>query len=213
MQFRIIILVLIASMLKSTLNINVSNDLSIFQISYYIFSESIIGLVIGLSVKYYIAAISFMTTAIFSLIGFNPQFQPAILDDEMESTFTAIINNTFLLLIMLFDFHRKIIFSLSDSYRIMPIGVTPSFEIISNDLIDTLNDSFLFVFNISGPFFIYAIIMNVFSALINKIIPSLPIYFVATPFILSGGLIIAYFNFPIFLSSITDNFFDIRFLK
>ena len=125
---------------------------------------------------------------------------PSIIESDMEPALGSMMSFAALLVIFAMDFHHDVIRALVDSYAVVPVGATLSFGAIASDLIGVLSDSFLIIFRLGSPFLAYALIANLFVALLNKLTPNLQLYFVATPAVLFGGLIVAYFVLPAFLS-------------
>lgn len=165
-----------------------------------LFFETIVGAVLGLSVRYYIVAVSFIVTAASSVIGYNSLVAPSIIEGDMEPALASLMSFAALLAIFAMDFHHDVIMALVGSYRIVPVGASIAFDAIASDLTGVLSDSFLILFRLGSPFIAYALIANLFVALLNKLTPNLQLYFVATPAVLFGGLIVAYFVLPAFLS-------------
>ncbi len=174
-----------------------------------LFIETVIGAVMGLTVRYYVLAVSFMVSAASSAIGYSSLIAPSIIESDMEAALGSIMSMATLLAIFAMDFHHDVIRALVSSYRIIPAGAALSFGAIATDLTRVLSDSFLIVFRLGSPFLAYSLVANLFVALLNKLIPNLPLYFVATPAILIGGLAIAYFALPAFLSFVGQGLQDV----
>ena len=49
-----------------------------------------------------------------------------------------------------------------------------------------------FLVNLFTRFLIYAIAINFVSGVVNKLTPQIPVYFVATPFLIGGGAVLLY---------------------
>jgi flagellar biosynthesis protein FliR len=62
-----------------------------------------------------------------------------------------------------------------------------------NQLVDQIAAAFVLALRISSPFILYSVIVNLAVGLTNKLTPQIPVYFLATPFIMLGGLFIMYF--------------------
>ena len=170
------------------------------ELSKLLFTETTIGAMLGLSVRIYLLAISFTATALSTMIGFNALAAPSALDGELEPALATIISFAALLVMFAMDFHHNVIAALINSYQLAPTGAPVSFSALASDLTRVLSDSFLIVFRLGSPFIAYALIANLFIALLNKLTPALQLYFIASPGILLGGLLLAYFVFPLFLS-------------
>lgn len=176
-----------------------SGSQTIWSLGRLLVSETIVGSMLGIGVRYYMLSISFMMNAASSAIGFNSQFAPAVFDNDMEPALASIISSATLLALFSMDFHHAIIRALVDSFALVPIGSKLEFSAIASNITSSLRDSFLIVFRISSPFLAYALIVNIFIAILNKIVPNLPIYFVLTPLVLIGGLFLFYNLFPVII--------------
>lgn len=177
-----------------------SSELPPAELARLLFVETIIGALLGLSARIYIAAISFAASALSSMIGYTSLVAPSALDGELEPPLATIISFAALLMIFMMDFHHDVIIAIVESYRTVPPGTPIAFNAVAEDFTRILNDSFLIVFRLATPFIAYAIMANLFVALLNRLTPALQLYFVATPAILLGGLLLAYFVLPAFLS-------------
>jgi flagellar biosynthetic protein FliR len=61
-----------------------------------------------------------------------------------------------------------------------------------NQLASRLTDAFVLTLRITSPFIVYSIVVNFSVGLINKLTPSIAVYFVSVPFVLIGGLLLLY---------------------
>jgi len=165
-----------------------------------IFAETVKGAFIGLVVRFYMLALSFIISAASTAIGFNAPFGVSVIEPDVDSALGALVALTALVMIFALDFHHDVVRALIDSYGILPVGeALPSATVLA-DLTRTLSDSFFIVLRLGSPFIAYALLANLFVALLNKLTPSLPVYFITTPVIIIGGLILAYFILPAMLS-------------
>ncbi len=59
---------------------------------------------------------------------------------------------------------------------------------------DALQSTFILSLQISSPFIIYALIINLMVGIANKLVPQIPVYFISMPFVLAGALLLLYFT-------------------
>lgn len=201
-QIRILFVLALTASLMSFLPINLQDTaaMSPAGMMQILFFETVIGAVLGLSVRFYMLAVSFVATAASSVIGFNTLVAPSIIESDMEPTLASLISFAALLAIFAADFHHDVIIALIGSYQLVPVGASLVFDAVAADLPGILTDSFLILLRLSSPFIAYSLIANLFIALLNKLAPNLQLYFIASPAILLGGLIVAYLVLPAFLS-------------
>ena len=102
------------------------------------------------------------------------------------------------------DLHMVVIKGLLTSYQIIPVSLTPKPQSALIDYRDALSQSFLTTLRIASPFIIYAILVNISVGLINKLTPSIPVYFISMPFVMLGGLLLLYYLMPEILTFLTS---------
>lgn len=191
--------------LLQTANVNQSPVLA-----RLIVSETLIGLFIGLAVRFYLLALGFMATALGTVIGYGNLMGPGFEETEPQAAIGTLLTMSAVLLLFIFDFHHAVIRSLIASYSVVP--VTGSFEIETYlmNLTGTLKESFLLVLRLGSPFIAYALIINLMIGILNKLTPQIPIYFISLPFVIAGGILLLYFAVPSFLTLFVEGFMEFR---
>lgn len=169
-------------------------------------SELMIGALIGVMARLYMMALSFIGTAMATLIGYGGMAGMGIEENEAQPALASIISFSALLLLFVFDFHHEIIKALVASYRVAPLDVFFNPQAALVDITDTLSESFLLVLRLGSPFIAYAILVNLTIGFVNKLVPQIPVYFISLPFVIAGGLIIFYFAIGTLLSLFADGF-------
>jgi flagellar biosynthesis protein FliR len=171
-----------------------------------IISETLIGTFFGLMARFYVLALEFIVSGIGMSIGFGGMLGAHIDGFEMQSSLTAFLSFSALLVLFTLDFHHVVIATLLGSYDVMPMDQFPSARLMLVDLVDLLRESFLVALRLGSPFIGFAIIMNLAVGLLNKLSPQIPIYFISLPFVLALGLLIMYFSAPYLLSQFGAGF-------
>ncbi|PZO81817.1 MAG: flagellar biosynthetic protein FliR [Mesorhizobium amorphae] len=171
-----------------------------------IVSELLIGGLIGLLARIYVLALQFIGTAIAMLIGYGAPGGMAIEEPEAAGPLAALISFSALLLLFVFDFHHEVVRALVSSYEVVPIGSAFDGRGALVDLSDTLAEAFLVTLRLGSPFVAYAILVNLSVGFINKLVPQIPVYFIAQPFVIAGGLILLYLGAGTLLSLFADGF-------
>jgi len=95
-------------------------------------------------------------------------------------------------LIFVADFHWEIIRGLVASYHAIPIASDYDAPYSLRQMGVVLGQSFGIAIRVTSPFFLYAVTANFALTLISKVTPQITIFFVAPPFIISGGLLLLY---------------------
>lgn len=155
-----------------------------------IFSELVVGLVIGLTARVFFSALETMATFVASAIGLSTA---SVVDDgEHVPALVPLITLSAAVLFFLTDQHWELLRGLIGSYRIWLPATGISGESSVAQLIDHLSQAFTLALRVASPFVIYAVIVNFAVGLANKLTPSIPVYFISIPFVLLGGLMLFY---------------------
>lgn len=159
-------------------------------------SETMIGVLLGASVQAFFVALQFATNIISLSIGFQAQRTFGIIDSNSGGTLDNLVSVTAMVLFFVSDMHMAVLKGLVNSY----FSITPSLamnpELALHDYKDSLIAALNTLFRIGSPFLIYSILVNFTVGLINKLTPSIPIYFISTPAVMIGGVFLLYIMFP-----------------
>ena len=98
------------------------------------------------------------------------------------------------MLLFLTDQHWEVFRALLASYSALPISARFSIESGMTQLSMRVGDAFVLALQISSPFVIYGMIINLLFGLANKLIPQIPVYFISMPFVIAGGFLLLYFT-------------------
>jgi flagellar biosynthesis protein FliR len=163
-----------------------------FALGRLIVSETLTGALIGLLGRLFFLALQTMATAASMAIGFSTMPGAPVEDTEPVGPMVSLITLTATVLLFTMDGHWEVLRGLAMSYRTLPPaeGFAGQFGLIQ--LADRLAESFLLTLRITSPFIIYSIVVNLAVGVINKLTPAIPVYFIALPFILAGGLFLLY---------------------
>lgn len=175
--------------------------------------EIIIGGLIGLVARFYTLALEFIGAAMTMTIGFGGMPGPSVEEEVPQSSLGSLISFSSLMILFVTDFHHQIIEAVVASYRLAPVGQELLPQSALTDLTDTLAQTFLLALQLGSPFIAYGILVNLAAGLINKLSPAIPVYFISTPFVLTGGLILLYFAIPTMLSLFASGFGTIVFQR
>lgn len=166
--------------------------------------ETLIGLFIGLVVRFYLMALSFIANAIGMMVGYGNLMGAGIEATEPQAALGTLVSMTALVMLFAMDFHHAVILGLIGSYRVLPVGGPITGEVMLLNLTATLSESFLLVLRLGSPFIAYALIANVTIGVLNKLTPQIPVYFVSLPYLIFGGLVFLYFGLPLLLPAFID---------
>jgi flagellar biosynthetic protein FliR len=96
--------------------------------------------------------------------------------------------------------HAQLIRGLVDSYSALPPGTTFNVHPALADIADKGGTAFLAALRIGAPFIAYSVVVNFAIGVTNKLAPQIPVFFIATPFVMIGGLFLLLFSLHDILS-------------
>ncbi len=166
--------------------------------------EVLIGLIIGLIVRMIMAICDLASQFITQSLGLS---LGEMLNPSMGQS-TPVLG-TFLTLLMLVSFfaldgHHAVIRAMSESYRALPPAQPIDFGDFSQLALATLTHAFDVALRIAAPFILFGILINLGLGLISKLMPMVPITFLAVPFAVLAGIFILF----VLLDPITRHFVD-----
>ncbi|AQX18635.1 MULTISPECIES: flagellar biosynthetic protein FliR [Bartonella] len=161
-----------------------------------LFAEMLIGSTFGVIAHAYLWALQFMASIIGMSIGFSGQPGHSIIESTPESHVANILVFAAVILFFASDLHIITIQGLLTSYDIVPLAFIPNPEAALTDYHEALSRAFLTTLSIAAPFIIYAILINITIGLLNKLTPTIPVYFISLPFVMCGGLFLLYILMP-----------------
>ena len=91
------------------------------------------------------------------------------------------------------DQHWEVLRGLVASYTAMPIEQPFATDFSLAQMADAMSEAFMLTMQISAPFIIYGISINFLFGVAAKLTPQIAIYFVSTPFVMTGGILLLYF--------------------
>jgi flagellar biosynthesis protein FliR len=155
-------------------------------------SETIVGVLIGLTCRMFLFAIETIFTGVTLSIGLGNALGAPINESEPTPALASLVITGATTLIFALDLHLELLRGIETSYdHIAPFKEHAS-EPMLRELMKALGDAYIVVFRIASPFLIFGLISNVAIAFLNKLTPQVPIYFAATPAVIFAGLAFLY---------------------
>lgn len=156
----------------------------------WIIREVLVGLAIGAVLRAFMTAlatagevVSLQTTLSFAQTANPLQAQPG-------TTIAAFLTVMGVTLVFATDTHHLFFAGLVGSYRL----IAPLQPLIAEDFttlaIRTLGDSFLLGVQLAGPILVFALVLNIGSGLIARVMPQFQVFFATAPLSILGGLAI-----------------------
>jgi flagellar biosynthetic protein FliR len=167
-------------------------DAQPFTLAYFIGTELFVGGAIGLGGRVFFLALQTMATAMTSAIGMSNIPGTQIGDVDASPALVSMIMAGVTTLFFMTDQHWQVVRGLLNSYDLWRPGLWIGGDVALSQLLDRLGAAFVMTLRITSPFIVYSVVVNLAIALINKLTPAIPVYFISIPFVLLGGLLLLY---------------------
>lgn len=161
-----------------------------------IVSETMTGALIGLMARLFFLALQTIATAMATATGLGQMPGMPIDEAEASAPFVTLITMTATTLMFLTNQHAEVIRALAGSYARITPDATFEAQAGLIQIVDRAADSFYLALRIGSPFMIYAVVVNLAIGLMNKLTPTIPVYFISMPFVIAGGLFLLYVTGP-----------------
>lgn len=171
-----------------------------------IVSETAIGVVYGLIARLYTLGMQYAGAILTMSIGFTAPGGMDVIEDVSENQLTNLLSFSALLMLFMLDFHHVVFRALVESYAATPLGAVIDPQKMLITLTDTLRATTDLMLRLASPFLIYGLMFNVAIGLINKLAPQIPVFFISTPFLITGGLFLLYLSIAAFIRQFADGF-------
>jgi flagellar biosynthesis protein FliR len=155
-----------------------------------LFGETIVGLVLGLTVRMVLAALQTAGVIISAQLGLS---YAMTVDPSQGGQQVAIGNFLSLLgitLIFAADLHHLAIEGLARSYDVLPPDGVPAFSDALMLATRALTRGFTLAVQISGPFIAFGILFNLGLGVLSRLMPQLQVFFLAVPASVMIGMLI-----------------------
>ena len=167
--------------------------------------EVTIGLWIGLTARIIMSALQLAGYQIGFASGLANAFAPNM-DMFQGATIVASALLMFeLVLIFATDLHHVIIRALLMSYDVFPTGQIMLGD-LAGQILKAVDKSFYMGLSLAAPFYVMSMVMNAGLGLANRMMPSLPVFFVAGPIFTGAGVYILAVSGPSIVRGFQENF-------
>ena len=170
-------------------------DANAARVLFLIVAEIMIGVVIGLIGRVFVAALQTMGNFAAMSMNLSGMAGAPIDDSEPVPALVNLMTLTAIAMIFIAGLHWQIIEGLVASYTAVPPAMIIDAQDMLIQLTDALREAFILALRIASPFVFYAVVVNLALGLINKLTPQIPVYFIAMPFVIAGGLFLLMFVF------------------
>lgn len=177
-------------------------------------TEVTLGLWMGLAARVLLAAMQFAGNQIGQIIGLANAFGPSFGAFEGATMVATLLLMGSVTVIFATDTHHIILMALMHSYDSLPPGQALTNDLASN-MVKAGSHSLYVGTAIAVPFFVMGVILNLGMGLANRMMPQLPVFFVAAPLLIGVGFLVlsvaAAVVLPYFVADFADWIMDFRF--
>lgn len=169
--------------------------------------EVTVGLWIGLTARILMSALQFAGYQVGLVSGLANAFAPNMGAFEGATTIATALMLAATALIFVTDLHHVIIRAFLMSYDVFAWG-----NLMPGDLawqtVEAAGASFYIGISIAAPFYVMGLVLNVGMGLANRMMPNLPVFFVAAPVLIAAGFVVLIAAAPAMLRGFLDPFAD-----
>ena len=168
-------------------------------------AEVLIGLWIGLCARILLSALQFAGFQVGQVSGLANAFGPSFGSFEGATMVATLLLMSAVTMIFVTDTHHLIIRALLASYQVFPPGQFV-LAYVADQILRVASASLYIGTAIAAPFFVMGVILNLGMGLANRMMPQLPVFFVAASLLIGAGLLILAIALPAML-----DYFLVRF--
>ncbi len=203
-QFRIGFAVFIALLLTPLVKIGFNEN----NVLILILKELLIGVSLGLAVRFVFMAVNMAGTFISYAMGLSiaTVFNPEIGQDTLISEAYGIMT---MLLFLAMDAHHDLIYVFVKSFELLPAGQL-SVEPLLPQIVSMGSGFFILALKLGAPVMVGLLIVNLLTGFLYKAAPQMNIFFIAMPLNILLGILLIMLSIPVFEHVLDISFSDLR---
>jgi flagellar biosynthetic protein FliR len=177
-------------------------------VAFFIGTELLTGLFIGFLGRIFLAALETLTTLVSMAIGLSNMPGMPIDGQDTLPPVASLFTVTATAMVFITNQHWEILRGLVASYEAIPAGQPLAAVTSLEQFAEQMGRTFLLALRVCSPFIVYTVVVNLAVGLVNKLTPTIPVYFISMPFVIAGGL---YFLYLVVAEAITiflDGYFQ-----
>lgn len=167
--------------------------------------EVTLGIWIGVTARIVMSALQFVGYQIGLIAGLANAFAPETGAFQGSTMIADALMMAGVALIFASDLHHLVIAALLMSYDIFPLGQIMPGD-LAEQIVKAVGASFYIGFALTVPFHVMGLVLNLGMGLANRMMPALPVFFVATPVLVAAGLFVLIVSAPSILEGFLDRF-------
>ncbi|MCR8550557.1 flagellar biosynthetic protein FliR [Salipiger sp. P9] len=169
--------------------------------------ELTLGLWIGMTARILMSGLQFAGYQIGLIAGLSNAFSPDLGSFQGSTLISTGLMLGAVAVIFATDLHHLIIGAMVMSYDMFPPG-----QILTGDLaqqiVKAVGQSFYLGLSVAAPFYVMGLLMNLGMGLAARMMPSLPVFFVAAPVLILAGLLVLGIAAPMMMREFAERFAD-----
>ena len=156
--------------------------------------ECVVGGMIGALARTFFLALETFGSAAAQMLGFANPFGLQVETGETLAPLATLVSLAAMTILFTTDLHGELLRGLASSYDVVPVGAEFNDRAALRQMAGALGESFRLTLRIASPYLMYALIVNLALALLNRLTPQIQTFYVAMPFVAAGGLALLYFT-------------------
>ncbi|HEV7367609.1 flagellar biosynthetic protein FliR [Arenibaculum sp.] len=152
--------------------------------------ELVAGSFLGLGARLFLSALQVTGSVIGQAAGLSNPFAVAGTGFEGGSVISGTLVIAGIAVIFAADLHYLMLGALLRSYGPMPVAAGLDTGALAQDFSVLVAATFRLGVGLAAPFLAFAMLFNVALGLVNRAMPALPVFFVGTPALVVGGLLV-----------------------
>jgi len=168
-------------------------------------AEVTIGLWMGLTARILLSALQFAGFQAGQVSGLANAFGPSFGSFEGATMVATLMLISAVAMIFITDTHHMILRALLSSYQIFPAGEL-MLEDMTDQILKAAGHSLYIGTAVAAPFFVMGVVLNLGMGLANRMMPQLPVFFVAASLLIGSGLLILAVSMPSILDFFISQF-------
>ncbi|CAN2533807.1 hypothetical+protein [Methylocapsa aurea] len=173
---------------------------------FVLLGELLVGVMIGSMARLFFFALETMTTAAAMTTGLGNILGSSVEEAEQLPAMSSFIMLGATTLVFVLDQHWEMIRGLFASYSAIPVRDGMPADGLLREYMNVLSQAFLLALRISSPFLLFGFIVNLAFGFLNRMSPTVPVYFVSTPLLIGLGVYWFYVMADDFFTAFTSAF-------
>ncbi|MCA0922662.1 flagellar biosynthetic protein FliR [Pseudooceanicola nanhaiensis] len=207
LRVRLAFALLLSVALRPAVDVPDTEFANVFQLIFSLGLEVTIGVWIGITARIIMSSIQFAGYQVGLTSGLANAFSNELGSFQGSTLIASALMMAGAALIFASDLHYLIIDALMRSYEVFPLGGMMPGD-MAQQILRAGGMSFYIGAMIAAPFFVMSLVLNVGFGLANRMMPTLPVFFIAAPVLIASGLFVLVMASPMMLHVVHDRFAD-----